>query len=136
MSKIEGGCACGGIRYESDAEPVIVANCYCEDCRKSSGASNSYNLVMPAGSVTITGNTVSTYVDRNGASGQPFNRHFCSVCGTHFRSEGPGHPGIEIIKGGTLDNPGDYPPAAHIWCEQKPLWLQIPEDAPSFPRNP
>lgn len=136
MSKIEGGCACGSMRYTSEADPVMVVNCYCEDCRKSSGGSHSYNLVMPAGTVKVTGKTMATYVDRNGASGQPFNRHFCSGCGAHFRSEGPGNPGIEMIKGGTLDNPGAFPPVAHIWCEQKPDWLQLPEGAPQFPRTP
>jgi hypothetical protein len=136
MSKIEGGCHCGNIRYTSEADPLMVVNCYCEDCRKSSGGAHSYNLVMPAGSVTVTGDTAATFVDRNGSSGQPLNRHFSANCGTHFRSECAGHQGIEMIKGGTLDNPGNFPPVAHIWCEQKPSWLQIPADALRFPRNP
>ncbi len=55
MAKIEGGCACGQIRYTSEADPVMVVNCYCEDCRKTSGGAFSFNLVMPAGSVTVTG---------------------------------------------------------------------------------
>lgn len=136
MPKIEGGCLCGNIRYSSAAEPLMVLNCYCEDCRRNTGSTHSFNLVMPAGGVTVTGDTVATYVDQNGASGQPFNRHFCSNCGTHFRSEGPAHAGIEMIKGGTLDRADSFPPAAHIWCEQKPFWIDLPEDAPQFPRNP
>ncbi|MFV0408411.1 MAG: GFA family protein [Paracoccus sp. (in: a-proteobacteria)] len=137
MPKIEGGCLCGSIRYTSEADPLMVANCYCEDCRKNTGSTHSYNLIMPAGTVTVTGTTIATYIDRNGASRQPFNRHFCANCGTHFRSEGPAHEAVEMIKGGTLDNADAFPSVAHIWCEQKLSWITIPDDsAPQFPRNP
>ncbi len=136
MARIEGGCLCGSIRYTSDAEPLMIANCYCENCRKNSGSTHSFNLGMPAGSVNVTGDTVATYVDNTGASGHPFNRHFCARCGTHFRSEGRAYEGVEMIKGGTLDNPEAFPPALHIWCEQKLSWIPVPEDAPQFPRNP
>ena len=135
MAKIEGGCACGQIRYTSEADPVMVVNCYCEDCRKTSGGAFSFNLVMPAGSVTVTG-ADATYLDGNGASGQPFSRHFCPNCGTHFRSEGEGHEGIEMIKAGTLDHPEGFTPMAHIWVEQKLPWVEIPDGAPQFPRVP
>ena len=136
MSKVQGGCLCGRVRYSSDAQPVMVVNCYCENCRQVTGSTHSANLGMPAGSVTVTGDTVATHVDRTGASGLPFKRHFCSKCGTHFRSEGPAYEGIEMIKLGTLDNPEGFAPAAHIWVEQKLSWVAIPEGAPQFPRNP
>lgn len=55
MSKIEGGCLCGSIRYTSETDPLMVVNCYCEDCRKNTGSTHSFNLVMPAGAVTVTG---------------------------------------------------------------------------------
>ncbi|WP_299847774.1 GFA family protein [uncultured Paracoccus sp.] len=136
MAKIHGGCLCGNIRYSSDTDPLMVVNCYCENCRKNSGSTHSFNLGMPAGSLEVWGETVKTYTDRTGASGQPFYRHFCSNCGTHFRSNGPAYEGIEMLKGGTLDDPEGFRPAAHIWCEQKPSWIELPEDAPQFPRNP
>jgi hypothetical protein len=33
--KLSGGCVCGAIRYECDADPVIMMNCHCRDCQKS-----------------------------------------------------------------------------------------------------
>ena len=136
ISKIEGGCARGSIRYSSDADPVMVVNGYCENCRKITGSTHSSNLGMPAGSVTVTGDTIATFVGTTGASGMPFNRYFCSNYGTHFRSEGPAYEGIEMIKVGTLDNAEAFPPVAHIWTDQKLSWIEIPEGAPQFPRNP
>mgnify|MGYP002397622940 CR=1 FL=1 len=29
MPKITGGCLCGSIRYESDAEPKMIVACHC-----------------------------------------------------------------------------------------------------------
>ena len=135
MARIEGGCLCGKVRYASDAEPVMVVNCYCETCRKNSGSTNSYNYGMPAGSVRVTGDTVKTYEDHSGASGKAFHRKFCSNCGSHFLSSGPAYEGLEFIKAGTLDS-GHLAPAAHIWTEEKLGWQAIPEGAQQFARNP
>ena len=98
MTKIEGGCLCGSVRYTSDAEPAAIINCYCAACRKNSGSTNSFNLAMPKDSVKVSGDTVATYVDNSGSSGKPFERHFCSKCGSHFLSSGPGYEGLEFIK--------------------------------------
>ena len=136
MPKIEGGCLCGSVRYSSDAEPKAIVNCYCEACRRSTGSTNSYNLLMPEGSVKITGDTVKAYVDHSGASGKPFNRYFCSACGSHFLSRGPAYPGLETIKAGTLDDPSWAEPHLHIWCSEKIDWLELPEGAAQLPRNP
>ena len=136
MTKIEGGCLCGSVRYTSEAEPETVINCYCETCRKNSGSTNSFNLAMPAGSTKVIGDTVVKYVDNSGASGKPFNRHFCSKCGSHFLSDGPAYEGIEFIKAGTLDDPSWAEPQVHIWCEEKLDWLNLPEGSTQVPRNP
>ncbi len=135
MAKIEGGCLCGSVRYESDAEPALVVNCYCKTCQKNSGSTNSYNYGMPAGSVKITGDTVAVYEDHSGASGKPFYRKFCSKCGSHFLSGGPAYEGLEFIKAGTLDS-GHLRPATHIWCAEKLDWPAIPEGETQFPGNP
>ena len=135
MATIEGGCLCGKVRYTSDAEPTMVVNCYCKTCQKNSGSTNSYNYAMPAGSVTLTGDTLTVYEDRSGASGKAFQRKFCSNCGSHVISSGPAYEGLEFIKAGTLD--GEHlAPAAHIWTEEKLAWQALPEGASAFARNP
>ena len=136
MTKIEGGCLCGSVWYTSEAEPETVINCYCETCRKNSGSTNSFNLVMPAGSTKVIGDTVVKYVDNSGASVKPCNRHFCAKCGSHFLSDGPAYEGIEFIKAGTLDDPSWAEPQVHIWCEEKLDWLNLPEGSTQVPRNP
>lgn len=135
MAKIKGGCLCGKVRYENDAEPALLVNCYCKTCQKNSGSSHSYNYAMPAGSTKITGDTVKAYEDHSGASGKPFYRKFCSNCGSHFISGGPAYEGLEFIKAGTIDD-GHLEPTTHIWLEDKLSWQAIPEGATTFGKNP
>ena len=51
MTKIttpfSGGCACGEIRYECTAEPMMMLNCHCRDCQRSSGGPFSSFVVVP-----------------------------------------------------------------------------------------
>ena len=45
-----GGCACGAIRYECSAEPVMNVICHCRDCQRASGSAfcPSINVAMDA----------------------------------------------------------------------------------------
>ncbi|MEO0763827.1 MAG: GFA family protein [Pseudomonadota bacterium] len=135
MAKIEGHCLCGQVRYRADAEPAMVVNCYCEACRRNTGGTHSYNIAMPAGSVTIEGASLRTYLDRSGASGQAFERLFCGDCGSPIMGRGPAYEGLEFLKAGTLDDAGGAEPAAHIWCEEKLSWIALPKGATAVPRN-
>ena len=53
MSKIEGGCLCGAVRYKSDAEPVMQAVCHCKTCQKISGSTYSFNVAVPEDSLKV-----------------------------------------------------------------------------------
>ena len=39
--KIQGGCLCGGMRYEIDGPLTEVGNCHCSMCRRFHGAAFS-----------------------------------------------------------------------------------------------
>lgn len=38
MSRNEGGCLCGGIRYATLAKPSRVTVCHCRFCQKATGS--------------------------------------------------------------------------------------------------
>ncbi|MBN8848644.1 MULTISPECIES: GFA family protein [unclassified Sphingomonas] len=132
---LTGGCNCDRIRYALDAEPIIVAACHCVNCRKQSGAAYSVNLVMPARAVTIIGE-LARYEDRGNESGQAVLREFCGTCGSPIRSQPMATPKIVAIKAGTLDDPGPYPPAIHIWTCSALGWVDIPAGMPQFQKSP
>ena len=136
MSEIRGGCLCGAVRYASDAEPVMVAVCHCASCQKNTGSAFSLNVGLPSDSVTMEGDSLVTYEDRAGASGNPFYRSFCSKCGSPISGQGDAYAGVVFIKAGTLDDPSWVEPGAHIWCAEKQPWVNIEEGAAQFPGNP
>ena len=73
MTKIEGGCLCGHIRYTSDVEPLMTVICHCKNCQKQSGSSYSTNIAIPKDALTIEGE-LTLYVDTgdtgNGTQGR------------------------------------------------------------------
>jgi hypothetical protein len=136
MPKISGGCLCGSVRYTSDAEPALVAVCHCANCQKNTGSAFSLNLAMPTESMTITGDSLATYEDRGGASGNPFFRTFCSRCGSPISGSGKAYSGLTFIKAGTLDDPSWVKPGVHMWCSDKQPWVVIEAGVAQTPRNP
>ena len=91
---------------------------------------------MPAGSVTITGDSLATYEDRAGASGNPYFRTFCSLCGSPISGSGDAYSGLTFMKAGTLDDPSWVKPGVHMWCSEKQPWVMIEEGGAQMPGNP
>ena len=136
MVAISGGCLCGNVRYSSDAEPVMQAVCHCKTCQKNSGSAFSLNVAVPLESLVVEGDSLRTYEDHSGASGQPFKRNFCGKCGSHVFSNGAAYGELGFIKAGTLDESSWVAPELHIWCAEKLPWTQIPESATQADGNP
>ncbi len=136
MSKIEGGCLCGKVRYSSEAEPVMQLVCHCKTCQKNSGSAHSLNVAVPKESLSVSGDSPKTYVDHSGASGKPFNRHFCGECGSHVYSDGEAYGPLVFVKAGTLDDASWIDPPLHIWCAEKLPFIAIPESATQAPGGP
>jgi hypothetical protein len=57
MKPIAGGCACGAIRYEVTAEPIVTFNCHCRDCQKTTGGAYTPVFYVPAKGFKITKGT-------------------------------------------------------------------------------
>lgn len=132
---IEGGCNCGGVRYQIDGKPVVVAQCHCKNCQRQSGSAFSVNLMVKADGVTTTGD-LTTYEDRDTRSGNPVYRRFCGTCGSPIFSELADNNDMVIVKAGTLDDPTGMVPGVSVWTSTKLPWVIVPEGQHSFPENP
>ena len=58
--KLSGGCACGAIRYEWAADPLIMMNCHCRDCQKASGSAYAAIVVVRKPLFRFVGSRVTT----------------------------------------------------------------------------
>lgn len=132
--QLSGGCACGAVRYESTAEPVIVAHCHCRDCQRASGAAMSTVFAVPRAAFRHKGPT-TTYAT-SGDSGNPVVRHFCPDCGSPLFSDVSVLPDLQFVRAASLDNPAAVSPTMHIYCDSAQPWGRPLDDLPHFGKMP
>ena len=46
MHEIDGGCACGGIRYRLASKPMFVHCCHCRECQRQTGSAFVVNALI------------------------------------------------------------------------------------------
>ncbi|GKT40160.1 uncharacterized protein ColSpa_00341 [Colletotrichum spaethianum] len=56
---LEGGCACGNIRYSLNASPLVVHCCHCTCCQRETGTAFALNAVVEGDEVTLLPSTPS-----------------------------------------------------------------------------
>ena len=123
-SKIEGGCLCGDIRYESDAGPFKVGYCHCSMCRRSLG-----NIFGTAAFFKHAGFRFTRGEPTQYASSDPVVRAFCGRCGSpiYYQHADNDHIAIWV---GTLDDPEPYRPQYHWYSDTRLAWVDIQPDLP------
>jgi len=129
---LKGGCACGAIRYELTASPLIVHACHCRDCQRVTGSAFVINIWIERKHVrTVSGEPGSFRL--KGGSGRRHDVFFCDACGTHLWSRYHRAPGdCLFVRAGTLDDPGAVTPDVHIYTRSKLPWIVLPEGARAF----
>ena len=132
MSRIEGGCRCGAVRYEAEGDAAHHAICHCRDCQMASGAPMLAWLAMPAEGFTVTKGDPVRYTAPSGSM-----RAFCGTCGTpmFFINEAV-LPGIVDIQSVTLDDPDSVAPQAQIQIAERRAWVEKLNGLPKFERFP
>ena len=106
-SSFIGGCACGAIRYECNAEPTAMFNCHCRDCQRATGTAFSAVVYVPAKAFKITKGAPRYYSTSSGAVGHN-KRGFCADCGS--RLFGGGADKGQGINAASLDDPTLFKP--------------------------
>jgi hypothetical protein len=116
MSEINGGCYCGAIRYRVTGEPRGSSLCYCENCRKISGAQSLAWVGVKQEDVEIAKGEPATYLAPNGTTWS-----FCSTCGTTLFWK-PEKEGPFTVTTGSLDDPAAFPPKDTSYDEDRLPW--------------
>jgi hypothetical protein len=53
FTPLEGGCACGKVRYQLEVPPFAVHACHCRHCQKESGSSYQLNYGIETDKITF-----------------------------------------------------------------------------------
>jgi hypothetical protein len=130
-----GGCACGAIRYEYDAEPLLALNCHCRDCQRASGTAFAAILRVPAAAFTVTKGAPKFYTV-TGDSGNTVSRGFCPECGSPLFSRLSGMSGVVGVRVGSLDDPSHYRAVMDIFVASAQPWDHMNPELPKFSGYP
>ena len=126
-SRLEGGCACGAVRYALATEPLVVHCCHCRNCQRQTGGAFVINLLIEADLVELlAGEPQPVDVARDDGSVQRIHR--CPECQVAVYSE-YGWPELLFVRAGTLDDPSAVTPDVHIYARSKLPWVTLPESA-------
>jgi hypothetical protein len=128
---LEGGCACGAVRYRLEAAPMFVHCCHCRDCQRQTGAAFAVNALIEIDRVAlVSGEPVPYGMPTD--SGRPHRIYRCPACQTAVWSEYGGLAKLRFVRVGTLDDPAALPPTVHIYTRSKLPWVALPEGVPAF----
>ena len=136
MSKTyAGGCACGAIRYEISAEPMVMNDCQCRDCQRASGTGHGSYLTFPRrADVKLTGQ--ASHWDMVADSGNVKTRGFCPSCGSPVSLTFSAMPDLFTIHAASLDDPGRYQPQMVTYGLRGHTWDHVDLTLPKFDRMP
>ena len=128
---LEGGCACGALRYRLGSRPMFVHCCHCHDCQRQTGTAFVMNALIEADRVALLSGELKPYAMPTD-SGRPHTVYRCGSCGTAMWSVYGGVDRLRFIRVGTLDDPSVLPPDVHIYTRSKLPWVALPEGVPTF----
>lgn len=131
---LEGGCLCGAVRYRATAQPLIVGDCYCADCRKSSGTSHCTHAMVPDEVFSATGEI--KIHERPADSGNLVSRGFCPECGSAILSRNRAMPGMTFIRVSSLDDADAVEPQMTVYASRAPAWARLDRSKPVFEEMP
>ncbi len=128
---LEGGCACGRVRYRLEFAPMFVHCCHCRDCQRQTGSAFVLNALIEADRIaTLSGNLEPVRMPTD--SGRPHHIFRCPACQTAVWSEYGGLSALRFVRVGTLEDPAALPPDVHIYTRSKLPWVALPEAVPAF----
>jgi len=129
---MEGGCACGRVRYRLLRIPMIIHCCHCSWCQRETGSAFVINAVTESDQLQIT-DEAPDYSLAPSASGKGQEIARCPICHialwSHYSGAGRR---AAFVRVGTMDSPNTFPPEVHIFTSSKQSWVALPKDVPAF----
>jgi len=129
--KLEGGCACGKVRYRMTSDPMFVHCCHCTECQRNSGSAFALNAMIEADRVEQLSGEVEQ-IDTPTPSGKGQKIFRCPDCKVAVWSNyavAKINDRMRFVRVGTLDDATAVKPDIHIFARSKQPWVGLPDDA-------
>lgn len=121
-----GSCLCGCVAYEARGPWRDVVNCYCEQCRKSSGNFVSATAVFESRLKLLRGDGLAWY------GNDLAKRGFCRECGSSLFWVPLPSDGLIRIMAGCLQPDNGLRVAAHIFVNERSDFHELASSAAQY----
>jgi hypothetical protein len=122
--RIDGGCSCGAIKIEGEANPEKTQICHCTDCQTSTGTAFRVSIPVPGTTFKMTGQP-NYYLKTTADSGKPRLQAFCGSCASPIYSTTPGE-GVQpsyMVRVGILRQRDQLVPRRQNWFRSARSWV-------------
>ncbi len=120
--KIDGGCHCGAITYEAEADPDKVGICHCSDCQELTGTAFRVTVMVPEADIRWTGEP-KVYI-KTAESGRQRAQGFCGACGSQLYATSVGDgPKVYGLRTGTARQRNQLVPRREVYRRSAMAWL-------------
>ncbi len=134
MAGFTGSCLCKAVTYKSNADPLMIANCHCENCRRATGSVFGTILFVPEDQLQFEGEV--THFSHKADSGNTMTKQFCIKCGAQLFGTNSGRPNVAGIRAGTVDDLNIIKPTMNVFTDSMVPSTQLDQDLPSSPKMP
>ncbi len=122
---LQGGCLCGGVRFEITAPLASALYCHCTRCQRRTGTGSSANGRVPREGFRLLQGRELLRAYRP-ADGLP--KLFCTTCGSAVFSGEPFSDPQVFLRLGTLDRDPGIRPQYRQFVDWAAPWEPIPDD--------
>ncbi len=121
-SQYKGSCMCGSVQFSFVDSPKFVADCVCESCRKSHGATAVCWVGVKTEQFSLnSGESVLKWYQSSTDS----ERGFCTTCGTRIFFRSSRWPGEIHMAVACLETPHDLVATGVVFQEELPRWTAM-----------
>lgn len=132
--KYTGKCLCGEVTYVAYGQPIVVAQCHCEQCRRLSGTGHTVGAMFVSDAVAVSGKLSEFKYSSD--KGSEVTKLFCANCGSPIYGKNTRIPGHLPLTLGTMDDASELSVEVVIFERDKRHWDQLGRDVVSFATQP
>jgi hypothetical protein len=130
---LQGGCLCGGVRYEISRPLLSAGYCHCTHCQRRTGTGSSANGRVPRDGFRLLAGAglLRAFQPPEGVP-----KLFCCSCGSALFSGDPLTDEQVAVRLGTLDRDPGIRPGYRQFVDSAADWEPVPDDGlQRYPRR-
>jgi hypothetical protein len=137
MQSLQGGCLCGGVRFEIGGRLTPIQVCHATRCQKATGSAFAPELAGKRKDFRwLRGEELIQIYEAPLLREPPaYRKAFCRICGSPLPVLHEGSDFVVLLAGMLEGDPG-VRPFRHVFLGQGASWFEVRDELPRFDERP